>query len=112
MALAIDGRSGNLLLLRLVDRVAHGAVGDDVAKTPVAVDDCAGSGFLDDVPRRARHDVANLDPVDIGRDQDDAVRIVPDQIGADVIARDRRGLLGRGTRRLQQRIGDVHQAFG
>ncbi len=69
-------------------------------------------GLLVDVPRRAGHDVADLDAVDIGRDQDDAVRIMADQIGADVVARDRRGLLGRCAGGLQQGIGDVGQTLG
>src|SRR6478752_7375737 len=97
MALAIHRRRRYLLLFRFVDRVAHRAVGHDVAKTPVAVDNRAGWRLLVDVPWRTRHDVAGLDAVDIGGDQDDAVRIMPNQIGADIIARDRRGLVGRGA---------------
>src|SRR5215470_16204249 len=112
MALVIDRRRGDLLLLRLVDRVAHRAVGHDVAKTPVAVDHCAGTGLLNDGPRRARNDMASLDAVDIGRDKDDPMRIVTDQIGADVVARDRGSLFGRRTGGLQQGIGDIRQAFG
>ena len=44
--------------------------------------------LLGDDPRRLRHDVAGLDAVDVGRDQNDAVAVMSDQVGADVVARD------------------------
>ena len=56
--------------------------------------------------------MASLDAVDIGRDKDDPMRIVADQIGADVVACDRGSLFGRRTGGLQQSIGDIRQAFG
>ena len=38
--------------------------------------------------------------------------VMADQVGADVVAGDRRGLLGRRTGREQQALGDLDQAFG
>src|SRR5260370_388364 len=90
MALAEPGRGRDIALLRLLDRQAHRPLVGDVAKAPMAVDDGRGRRFLDDDPGRAGDDVADLDALDIGRDLDDAVRAVADQIGADDGAPDER----------------------
>ena len=45
MALAEHRGGGDVLRLRLFDRVAHRPVGDRVAKAPVAVDDGCGRRF-------------------------------------------------------------------
>jgi hypothetical protein len=37
--------------------------------------------------------------------------MMADEIGADVVARDRRGFLGRCAGGLQQRVGDLDQAI-
>ena len=112
MALAEHRRRRDVLLLRLVDRHPHRAVGHHVAKSPVPIDDHRGRRLFLHVERRAGNDVADLDAIDIARDQDDAVRIMPDQVGTDVVARDGRGLLRRCARLLQQRPGDLHQLLG
>jgi len=94
MALAKHRGGGNVALLGLLDGQPHRAFVGDVAERPMPVHHGRGRRFLDDDPGRAGHDVADLDAVDVGGDQDDAMRIMPDQVGADVIARDRRGFLG------------------
>ena len=111
MALAEHGGGGDVLRLGLLDRVAHRAIGDGVAKTPVAVDHCRGRGFLRDHPWRLRNDVAGLDAVDIGRDQDDPVAVMADQVGADIVTGDDGGLLLRRAGGDQQAFGNLDQFF-
>ena len=112
MALAEHGGRGDVLGLRLLDGIAHRAVGDGVAKTPIAVDHCRGRGFLRDHPWRLWNDVAGLDAIDVLRDQNDPVGVMPHQIGADVISGDGRGFLGRCAGGDQQADFDLGQAFG
>jgi len=66
----------------------HRALGDGVAKAPVAIDHRSRRRFLDDRPRCAGHDVTDVDAVDIRRDLDDAVRVVAGQIGVDAVPHD------------------------
>ena len=40
------------------------------------------------------------------------MRVMADQIGADIILGDGRGFLGRGACGHQQALGDFHQLFG
>ncbi len=112
MALAEHGAGGDVLLLRLLDRVAHRLVADVVAEAPVAIDDGGGVGFLRDRPGRLRHDVPDLDAVDIGGDQDDPVAVMADQVGADIVFGDDLGLVLRRAGSHQQAFGDFHEFFG
>ena len=111
MALAKHRRGRDIALLGLLDRQPHRPLVDDIAKPPMAVDDGRRRQFLDDDPGRAGHDVTDLDALDIGRDLDHPVRIVADQIGADDVAHDERGLLGGRARREEQRATDLFEAF-
>ena len=111
MALTEHRRRGDVLLLRLFDRIAHGAIGHGVAKAPMPVDNRRRGGFLGDDPGRLRDDMADLNAFDILRDQDDAVGVMPHEVGTDVVARDDRGLLLGRAGADQQALGDLDQAF-
>ena len=78
----------------------------------MTVDDGGRRRFLDDDPGRAGDDVADLDALDIGRDLDDAVRIMAYQIGADDVAHDERGFLFRRAGGDEQRASDFFETFG
>ena len=106
MALAKDGGGGDVAFLGLFDRQPHRPLVGDIAEAPMTVHDRRGRRFLDDDPRRAGDDMAGLDAVDIGRDLDDPMRIVPDEIGADDMAHDERRLVLRRPRRDKQRAAD------
>src|SRR5260370_24138709 len=112
MALAEPGRGRGIALLRLLDRQAHRPLVGDVAEAPMAVDDGRGRRFLDDDPGRAGDDVADLDALDIGRDLDDPVRIMADQIGADDVAHDQRRLFFGRAGGDEQRAADLLETFG
>ncbi len=96
----------------LLDRQLHRPLVDDVAEAPMAVDDRRGRRFLDDLPRRARDDVPDLDALDIGRDLDHPVRVVAGEVGGNDMPHDGLGLLGRRPRRDEQCPSDFAQAFG
>ncbi len=55
--------------------------------------------------------MAGLDAIDIGRDQNDAVAVVADQVGADVVAGDDGRFLLRRAGSDQQAFGDLDQFF-
>ena len=111
MTLSKHRRRGNIGLLGFLDRETHGSFGHDVAKPPVAIDHRRGRRLLDDRPRRARHDVADLNAVDIGRDLDDPVRVVTGQVGVDAVAHHDLGLFGRCAGGNQQLRADALQLF-
>src|SRR5687767_1149699 len=56
--------------------------------------------------------MARLDPVDIARDLDDAVRIMPGEVGTDAVPGDRRRFLRRHAGTDEQGLGDRLQAVG
>src|ERR1044072_5382347 len=82
------------------------------AEPPMTVDHGRGGRLLHDGERRARHDMARLDPVDVGRNGDDAMGVVADQIGLDAPARAPPPPRGRGARRAQERDADFLEAVG
>src|SRR3954454_3769453 len=53
--------------------------------------------------------MASLDPIDIGRDLNDPVRIMSDEVGADDMAHDQRRFVLRRSRRDEQRAADFLQ---
>ena len=112
MALAEHGRSGDVGGLGLVDGQPHRPLVGDIAEPPMAIDDSRRRRFLHDRPRRTGDDVPGLDPVDIGRDLDDAVRIMADEVGGDDVAHDKLGLGRRRSRRLEQGLADFDQPLG
>src|SRR5262245_61601683 len=112
MTLAKDRGRGDVGGLCFLDREPHRAFVDHEAKPPMPVDHGRRGGFLHDLERRARRDVADLDAVDIARNLDDPVRVVAGQIGGNAAARDDVGLLGRGTATDQQRRADPLQPVG
>ena len=73
MPLAEHGRGGDVLRLRLLDGFLHREFVDHIAEAPVTVDHGGGRAFLYDIDGCAGDDMLHLDPVDIGRDLDDAV---------------------------------------
>ena len=74
--------------------------------TVVAGDSCTMVNW------RAGHDVAGLDAVDVGRDGDDAVRVVAGEVGVDAADGHRVRLLLRCAGGPQQRGADFCQAVG
>ena len=78
----------------------HSALGLDVAEAPIAIDDCCRARFLHDVERRARHDVPFFNAINICGDLDDAVAVVPGQVGIDAMPGDSFRLAPRGTSAL------------
>jgi hypothetical protein len=56
--------------------------------------------------------MADLDALDIGRDLDDPVRIMPNQVGADDVAHDKRCLFGRRSGCREQRATDFFKTLG
>ena len=112
MALAEHGAGGDIGLLRLVDGQLHRLGIDVEAEAPMAVDDGRRRQFLHDGPLGAGHDVAGLDAIDVGRDGDDAMRVVAREVGVD--AADGHGvrLLLRCTRGPQQCGADCLEAVG
>jgi hypothetical protein len=111
MALAEHGSSSDVGSVGLLDGQPHGAFVGDVAKSPVAIDNRCRRRFPHDRPRRARHDVAGLDAVDVAGNLDDAVRIMPDQVGLHAVPHHRRRFLRRRAGRDQQRLADALQTF-
>src|SRR5690606_2116095 len=94
------------------DRELPGALGDHLAAPPVAVDHHRGVGLAHDLERRTGHDVTLADAVDVGRDLDDAVAVVPGEVGRDRVACDgARFLLARSSA-LQQYGNGVSQSIG
>ena len=112
MALAQDGAGGDVGCLGLLDGEFHRPVGDRKAEAPVAVDDGRGRAFLHDLERRARHDVALVHAVDVGRDGDDAVAVVAGEVGEHAALGDEACLLGRGAVGLQELGGDFGELVG
>jgi hypothetical protein len=102
MALAEHRAGRDIGGLRFLDRQRHRPGVDVEAKTPVAVDHGRGRRLLHDGPLRAGHDMADLDPVDIGRDRDDSVGVMAREVGVD--AADRHGI-----RLLLRRAGSPEQ---
>ena len=112
MALAEHRRRGDIGGLGLVDGQPHRPLVGDIAEPPMPVDDGRRRRFLHDRPGRPGDDVPGLDPVDIGRDLDDAVQIMADEVGADDVAHDQLGLGGRRPRRFEQSLADFSQPLG
>src|SRR5438132_5465659 len=112
MTLAEHRRGGDIARLGLFDGQPHRPLVDDVAEAPMAVDDGRRRRFLDDDPGRAGHDMADLDALDIGRDLNDAVRIMADQVGADDMVHDQRRLVFGRAGGDEQRAADLFKAFG
>ena len=83
MALVIYGCRRHVCFLGLLNCDIHGALIDHVAETPIAINNGRGRAFLHYFKRRAWHDMAAVDPIDIGRNLDDAMRIMTGQIGVD-----------------------------
>ena len=111
MALAEHRRRRDIALFGLLDGQPHRLLVGDVAKRPNGRRRPCGRRFLDDDPGRAGDDMADLDALDIGRDLDDPVRIVADEIGADDVAHDERGLLRRARGGDKQRPPDLVETF-
>ena len=55
--------------------------------------------------------MATIDPIDIGRDLDDAVAIMSGQVGADAMACDDFGFLRRRARSSQQACRNLRQSI-
>ena len=110
MALVIDRGGGDVRGLGLLDQGAHGALGHREAEAPIAVHHHMRRRFALHFIRCAGHDMAALDPVDIGGDGDDAVAVMAGQIGADTAPGDNGGLLGRASGAFQQFFCDGLQA--
>ena len=112
MALPEHGAGGDVGGLRLFDRQRHRLGVDVEAEAPMAVDHGRGRRFLHDGPFRAGHDVAGLDAVDIGRDRDDAVRVMAGEVGVDAADGDRVGLLLGCAGGPEQRRADARETVG
>ena len=112
MALAENRGGGNVRGLGFLDREPHRPLVDHEAKSPVAVDHGRGRGFLHDLEWSAWHDMADLDALDVARDEDDAVGIVAGEVRVHAAARNGVRLFARRTSPDQQRRSDLLQAFG
>jgi hypothetical protein len=112
MALPEHGAGRDIGGLRLLDRHGHRLGVDVEAEAPVAVDHRRGRRFLHDGPFRAGNDVAGLDPVDIGRDRDDAVRVVACEIGVDAACGHGIGFLVRRAGSPEKRGTNAREAVG
>ena len=112
MALPEHGARRDIGGLRLLDRQRHRLGVDMEAEPPMAVDHGRGRRFLHDGPLRAGHDMSGLDAVDIGRNRDDAVRVMAGEIGVDAADGDRAGFLVRGAGGLEQCRTDAREAVG
>ncbi|MGY3406649.1 hypothetical protein ACVWZV_002762 [Bradyrhizobium sp. GM5.1] len=112
MALPEHGAGGDIRRLRFLDRQRHRLGVDVEAKTPLAVDHGRRRRFLHDGPSGAGHDVAGLDPVNIGGNGDHAVGIVAGEIGVDAAVCDRVGLFLGSPGNPKQRCADAREAVG
>ena len=112
MALAKYRAGGDIGGLGLFDRQRHGFGVDVEAEPPMAVDHGRGRRFLHDGPFRAGYDMAGLDAIDIGRDRDDAVRVMAGEIGVDAADRHGNGLLVRRAGSPEQRRADARETVG
>ena len=99
MALAKDRRRRDVRFFGLFNCQAHGALVDDVTETPMPVDDRGRRRFLDDLPRRAGHDVADLDAFNISWDLDHPMRVMAGKVGVDHMTDDDLGLFRWSARR-------------
>ena len=101
MALMMDGQGGDAVVLGLVNRHPHRLFGLDKAETPVAVDDGGIGRFPLHHKRRAGDDMAAVNAAAILGQLDDAMGIVADQVGFD--------LMGGDNFRLGRRrpLGDI-----
>ena len=66
------------------------------------IDDGGGRRVLDDLELSAGYDVSPLDPVDVRGYLDDAVRVVPGEVGPDGVPGYDLGLVFAGPRTLEK----------
>ena len=96
---------------RFVDAELHRLLAHHLAKAELAVDDGHGIVLEDDLQRLVGQHLAGAEPLDIGRNADDPVGIVPDQVGLDQVMRDprvlRRPAAGGGKHAVHQELEPV-----
>ena len=109
MALMVDGEGGDAVGFGLVNRHPHRLFSLDEAETPVAVDDGGVGGFPLHYEGRAGDDVAAVDAAAILGQLDDAVGVVADEVGFDLMGGDDFGLVGRRSLGEVDVIGDAMQ---
>jgi len=88
VALVADSQGRDVLALGLFDGQPHGLFGHHEAEAPMAIDAGSGGRLADHFKGGAGDDVAFLDAVQIGGEKDDAVGVVADQVGVDLVAGD------------------------
>jgi len=110
-ALTENGAGRNIRSPGLLDREGHRLCVDVEAKAPVTIDHRRRGRLPHDGPLRARHDVAGLHAIDVGRDGDHTVRIVAGKIGVHATDGDRVCLFTSGAGSLQQGGADAGETL-
>ena len=110
MPLAENGGGRDAAQPRLLYRHLHGALGDGVSEAPVAVDDRGGCRLLDDLEWGTGDDVPALHPVDVRGNLDDAVGVVPRQVGPDGVLGHHSGLVAGRAGGVEERRGDLSES--
>ena len=112
VALAADGESGDAVLFGLGDGHPGSPFGDDEAEAPVAVDNGGGGGFGEHLKGGAGYDVAAVNALAVFGDVDDAVGVVSDEVGLDLVGGDDFGFGVGGAFGAVDGGGGLVQIFG
>ena len=112
MALLVNGDGRNLALAGLGNRHFHGARGDHVTESPITVDAGAVGRFALHLHGRAGHDVGALDARNVRGQQNDAVRVVPGEVGPHQVLHDDLGFLAGCTGGLQDILANPMKFLG
>ena len=111
VALVVDGHGGHAVILGLVDSHPHGLLRLHEAEAPVAVDDGSVGSFPLHHKGRTRNDVAPVDAAAILQQLNDAVGVVPHQVGLHLVGcDDLRLLFGRALGNVDM-VGNLMQVF-
>ena len=109
MALAKHSTGRDIGDLRLLDRELHRLGIDIKTEAPMTVNHGRRRRFLHDAPLGSRHNMPDLDAIDVGGNRDHPVRVVAGKVGIDAADRDGIRLIVRCAGSAKQRRANTRE---